>query len=393
MPRFTPIALIFLVSGASLATAQAHVATPLPNAPIQGEQPICGITHVMPRIRDLGEDEKGALLPHPICEWLTPNQSGDHEHVSAKDQDTMSTGNSEISGTVMDTNGDVVEGAEVQLSAIGAAGIPRKIKSGAMGQFAFADLAPGTYVVTVSRSGMATFVSKPIVVQTDAPVIVPDVILRVAKATMSVTVMDKETASIEQVEIAKQQRVLKVFPNFYSSFDWNAPPMLSKQKYSLAARTLIDPVTFLTTGAIAGAEQYKDVFPSFGGGLEGFAKRYGAAYATHASGELLTRAVFPSMFHTDPRYFIMGHGGTKERAEHAIASTFVTRGDNGSRKVNYPEILGAFSAAALSNAYFPSQERGVNLVLINGFGDLGGDVLDNLLREFVLNHLTTRARH
>jgi len=52
------------------------------------------------------------------------------------------------------------------------------------------------------------------------------------------------------------------------------------------------------------------------------------------------------MFHTDPRYFVMGRGSTKERAEHAIASTFVTRGDNRSRKVNYPEILGAFSAAA-----------------------------------------------
>lgn len=79
----------------------------------------------------------------------------------------------------MDTNGDIIEGADIQLSMIGAGRIPQKTKSGAMGQFAFADVAPGTYVVTVSRSGMATFVSKPIVVQTDVPVIVPDVILRV----------------------------------------------------------------------------------------------------------------------------------------------------------------------------------------------------------------------
>lgn len=322
----------------------------------------------------------------------------EHEPVSVSDQiqDTASNGNAGISGTVMDTNGDVIEGADVQLSMVGAggtvSGIPRHMKSGALGDFEFAGLAPGSYVVTVSRSGMETFVSKPVALQAQASVIVPKVVLSVATATTSVTVMDDKAASVAQVKIAEQQRVLKVFPNFYSSFDWNAPPMLAKQKYRLAARTLIDPVTFFSTAAMAGAEQYQNVFPSFGGGFEGYWKRYGAAYATHASGELLTRAVFPSMFHTDPRYFVMGHGNTKERTEHAIASTFVTRGDNGSRKINFPEILGAFSAAALSNAYYPAQERGGNLVLINGFGDLGGNMLDNLVREFVTNHFTTRAK-
>ncbi len=300
---------------------------------------------------------------------------------------------SDISGTVLDTNGDVIEGASVQLSKTGSPGILRQASSGAMGQFDFANLEPDTYVIEVSCDGMTTFVSKPIELRSDVPVVVPDVVLRVAAATTSVIVMDKETASIEQVKIAEQQRVLKVFPNFYSSFDWNAPSMLPKQKYRLAARTLIDPVTFLTTGAIAGVEQYRNVFPSFGGGIDGYGKRYGAAFANQASGELLTRAVFPSLFHTDPRYFIMGKGSTKARAFHAIASTFVTRGDSGSQTVNFAEILGDFSAAALSNAYFPAKERGANLVLINGFGGLGGNMLNNLFREFVLDRLTTRAKH
>ncbi len=300
---------------------------------------------------------------------------------------------SDISGTVLDTNGDVIEGARVQLLKAGSPGILCEIKSGAMGQFDFANLEPDTYVIEVSRDGMTTFKSEPITLRSEVPVIVPNVVLRVAAATTSVIVMDEEAASIEQVKIAEQQRVLKVLPNFYSSFDWNAPSMLPKQKFHLAARTLIDPVTFLTTGAIAGVEQYRNVFPSFGGGMVGYGKRYAAAYATHASGELLTRAVFPSIFHTDPRYFIMGKGSTKVRAFHAIASTFVTRGDNGTQKVNFPEILGDLSAAALSNAYFPVQERGVNLVLINGFGNLGGNMLDNLFREFVLSRLTTRAKH
>lgn len=299
---------------------------------------------------------------------------------------------SEISGTVLDTNGDVVEGARVQLAKVNSAETPLQIRSGAMGQFQFANLQPGNYVLTASRQGMTSYVSKPIALLPNTPVIMMNVVLRVA-TTASIVVMDRRTASIEQVQIAEQQRVLKVFPNFYSSFDWNAPPMLSRQKYRLAARTLIDPVTFLTTAAIAGAEQYQNIFPSFGGGWAGYGKRYGAVYATQISGDMLTRAVFPVVFHDDPRYFVMGKGSKKQRIFHAIASTWITRDDNGSQRFNYPELLGDFSSAALSNAYFPASDRGVSLVLINGFGDLGGNMLDNLFREFVLSHMTTRAKN
>src|SRR6185312_12462021 len=123
-------------------------------------------------------------------------------------------------------------------------------------------------------------------------------------------------------------------------FDWNAPPMMTRQKYHLALRTIIDPVTFAVVGGVAGAEQYKSVFPSFGGGIDGFGKRYGAAYANHVSAELFTRAVFPSIFHDDPRYFIMANGSDRERVQHAVFSTFVTRGDDGRQKVNFPELLG-----------------------------------------------------
>jgi hypothetical protein len=300
---------------------------------------------------------------------------------------------STISGTVLDPGGDVIQGARVQLSGAGTAGVLRETMSGATGQFDFLDVDPGTYTVTVSGNGMAKFVSKPIIVRANMPVIVPNVVLGIAAATTSVTVMDKEQASIQQVEIAEQQRVFKVFPNFYSSYDWNAPPMLAKQKYRLAARTLIDPVSFLTTAGIAGAEQYKNVFPTFGGGIEGYGKRYAAAYASHGSAELFTRAVFPSIFHTDPRYFIMGKGTTQARALHAVSSTWVTRSDDGKRRINFPQILGGLSAAALSNAYFPAKERGFNLVMINGLGDLGGNMVDNLIREFLLSRVTTRAKN
>jgi len=303
-----------------------------------------------------------------------------------------STASASISGTVLDSNGDVIQDARVQLSRAETTGTLTEVKSGTTGQFGFSHLDPGTYVVTVYGNAMTTFVSAPITVHATESVTVPHVVLGVSATTTSITVVDKEQASIEQVRIAEQQRVFKVFPNFYSSFDPNAPPMLTRQKYRLGVRTLIDPVTFMSTAAIAGAEQYQNVFSSFGGGFEGYAKRYGAAYANHASSEMFTRAIFPSIFHTDPRYFIQGTGSTRDRALHAVSSTFVTRSDSGARRINFSQILGEFAASGLSNAYFPAKERGVSLVLVNGFAGLGGNMLDNLLREFVLNHLTSRAK-
>lgn len=332
-----------------------------------------------------------ALLALPISGQELASLPDDPQPQIQPSQSSTS-GMGEVSGTVLDTNGDVIQGARVQLSRPGKPGALREVNSGAMGQFAFSGIEPGTYTVTVTGSGMSTVVSQPFELRADQPFVVPKVVLPVSGGSTSVTVLDQQGASIEQVHIAEQQRVLRVFPNFYSSFDWNAPPMMAKQKYSLALRSLFDPTTFVVVGGVAGAEQYKNVFPSFGGGLEGYGKRYGAAFATHASAELFTRAVYPSIFHDDPRYFVLGEDGTKrERAQHAIVSTFVTRGDNGRRKVNYSELLGKFSAAALSNAYFPEQERGGRLVLINGFADLGGTLLDNLFREFILSRMTSRA--
>jgi hypothetical protein len=327
--------------------------------------------------------QEAAILPE------NPQPQIQSQQLSTGGAQQPGTGN--ISGTVLDTNGDVIQGARVQLSNLGTPGIVQTVDSGATGQFDFSDLVPGTYTVSVSGAGMSKFVSEPIVLSAEQTVTVPKVVLPVSGGSTSVTVMDKSAASLEQVHIAEQQRVLGVFPNFYSSFDWNAPPMVNKDKYRLAARSAVDPVTFVVIGGVSGAEQYKNVFPSFGGGIEGYGKRYGAAYANHVTAELFTRAVFPSIFHDDPRYFIMGKGSIRARTLHAIASTFMTRGDNGSRKLNYSEVLGSVSAAALSNAYFPAQERGANLVLINGLGGLGGNMVDNLIREFILGRLTTRV--
>jgi hypothetical protein len=69
----------------------------------------------------------------------------------------------------------------------------------------------------------------------------------------------------------------------------------------------------------------------------------------------------------------------------------IARGDDGHWKQNYSHVLGTFSAAAISNLYYPASDRGASLVLFNGFASMGASAVSNLIREFVLNGITSHA--
>ena len=296
-----------------------------------------------------------------------------------------------ITGTVLDQNRDVLQGARVTLTDQSGSPI-RAVDSGNNGQFAFNGLPGDIYKLTVTAAGMSTFTSPPIPLQTGQDLIAPAVTLAVSGARTSITV--NETAaqlSEQQVKIAVQQRVAGVIPNFYSSYDWNAPPMLAKQKFQLSLRSTVDPVALLSVAGVAGAEQYKNIFPAYGSGFEGYGKRYGAALANHASGIILGRAVYPAIFHQDPRYFYKGKGSITSRALYAISASVVARGDDGQWQPNYSRLLGNFSAAAISNLYYPHADRGASLVLLNGLAGTGADAVSNLIREFLLKRITSHV--
>jgi Carboxypeptidase regulatory-like domain len=306
--------------------------------------------------------------------------------------DSRLTGTGSLSGTVLDTNRDVLQGARVTLAGRAGAAI-QTVESGSNGQFAFTGLPPELYKLTVTAEGMNTFTSTQIPLHAGEARIVPAVTLSVAGGTTSLTVTagSKEELAEEQVQIAVQQRIGGVIPNFYSTYDWNAPPMQAKQKFQLSVRSLIDPVSFLTLAGIAGVQQYKNAFPEYGGGIEGYGKRYGAALANNVSGTLLGRAVYPSIFHQDPRYFYKGKGSIRSRALYAISAAVIARGDDGRWKPNYSSVLGKFSAAAISNLYYPSSDRGASLVVFNGLAGIGEGAARNLIREFVLKRVTSHV--
>lgn len=298
---------------------------------------------------------------------------------------------STVSGTVVDTTGAVIQGAKVSLQPQ-SGGEAQTVLTGGDGQFAFSGIMPGSYIVAVTGEGLSSYSSPAFNLEAGAMRFLPTIKLAIQAAATSVTVTaDPEQLSEEQVQIAVQQRVLGVVPNFYTAYDWNAPPMKAKQKFKLSARAMFDPASFVIIAGVAGAEQYKNVYPGFGGGWEGYGKRYGATFANHVSDQFFAHALYASLFHQDPRYFYKGTGSIRSRALYAMSAAVVARGDDGRRKPNYAGILGKLSSGALSNLYFPESDRGAGLVFFNAATEIGSDAVENLIEEFILKNLTTHV--
>jgi hypothetical protein len=298
---------------------------------------------------------------------------------------------SSISGIVLDVNGGVVLGAQVTLAASeGAAG--RTIMSDDAGQFSFPELAPGKFKLTVVSTGFEPYASAEIALYPGEKLNLPEIRLSPAATTtnIQVSVTQVEIAT-EQVKVQEQQRVLGIFPNFYSSYIWDAAPMTAGQKYQLAMHSLVDPFSFVGTGIFAAAEQWQNTFPGYGQGAQGYAKRYGAAYADEALSRMIGSAILPSLLHQDPRYFYRGTGSKKSRALYAISQAVICRGDNGKMQPNYSYVLGSFAAGGISNLYHPAGDRGVGLTVGNGFLNVGAHAIDNLAREFLFRKLTPKV--
>ena len=291
----------------------------------------------------------------------------------------------------MDTNGAVVPGAKVEL--LGPDGtIERTAAANDLGGFLFSNLPAGTFKLTVTAPNLAPFTSEAIALTAGQNLQLPQTVLRVGKTHADVNVVATvHDVAQAQVNAQEKQRVLGIVPNFYSSYIWNAAPMSPKQKFGLALRSSIDPVTFGVAAATAGVEQWRNTFPGYGTGADGYFKRFGAAYADYTIYTMIADAALPSLFKQDPRYFYMGSGSVGSRAWYAISKVFVTRTDDGGKEVNWSHLLGSFATAGISNVYHAPQDRTASLTVRNAGIIIGGAAATNLIREFVLRKLTSKV--
>jgi hypothetical protein len=300
-----------------------------------------------------------------------------------------------IHGVVASKDGEVYQGVRVSLAESGPGAPPaRSQATDSGGAFNFSDVPPGAFKLTVSSDGFATQTVTG-VLRTGEEFDAQTIVLPVTEATSVVRVSaSQQDIAVEQLHEEEQQRVLGIIPNFYVTYVPNAPPLSSRQKYTLAWKSSFDPVTFLAVGAFAGVEQADNEFAGYGQGAEGYAKRFGAGYADSFIGTVLGGAVLPVIFKQDPRYFYKGTGTTRSRTLYALANAVMCKGDNGHWQVNYSGILGSLAAGGISNLYYPASDRnGAGLTFENTGLSIAGSAVANLFQEFVVRKLTPKVPH
>ena len=294
-----------------------------------------------------------------------------------------------VTGVVADDSGTLLEGVKVTLTREGSSQNKQEVVSGEDGQFTFDSVPPGPFQISVEAEG---FTGKP-VAETLHPgetVTTPQITLTIAAQKQEVTV----SAGFEPVEVAEfqiqdeeKQRILGIVPNFYVSYVHDAVPLHWKQKYSLAWKSSIDPFTIIGTASYSAIQQADDELNGYGQGMEGYGKRYGANYGDVVIGTYLGSAVLPSLLRQDPRYFYKGEGTKKSRVLYALASPFVAKGDDGKWQPNYSYVAGNFAAAAISNQYYPANDRtGINSIAGTAMIRFGENALSSVLQEFVIRH-------
>jgi Carboxypeptidase regulatory-like domain len=295
-----------------------------------------------------------------------------------------------ISGGIVDSTGGAVAAAKVRLARENHAQ-DREVTSGEDGHFAFANIAPGPFELTVTSAG---FASQTIhgTLNPGESYVVPPIALAVASVETEVRVVPSiEEIAEEELKSEEKQRALGFIPNYYVTYIPDAAPLSPRQKFQLAWKTLVDPVTIALIAGVAGIEQEDDQFGQYGQGAQGYGKRFGAAYADSVTATMIGGALLPSLLKQDPRYFYKGTGTTRSRIAYALKMAVMCKGDNGRWQVNYSYLMGTLAAGGISNAYYPSNDRGAGLTFENAAISIGATAAANLLQEFVIKKLTTNV--
>jgi hypothetical protein len=298
-----------------------------------------------------------------------------------------------VSGTILDLTGAAVVGAKITLLRDAPSSSLETLADG-NGQFSFAGVAPGTFRLTIASPGFAAQTISG-TLHPGEIFVLPPIALAVAAENTEVQVVVPKTEVAEvELKTEEKQRVLGFIPNFYVSYIPNPVPLTPKQKFELAWRSSIDPVTFVLTGAAAGLEQAQDNFHGYGQGAQGYGKRYGAAYADGVTATFLGSALLPSLLKQDPRYFYKGTGSISSRLLYALANAVICKGDNRRWQPNYSAIVGDLAAGGISNFYYPSADReGLELTFENALIGIGTSAASNVLQEFVIRKLTPKLPH
>jgi hypothetical protein len=170
-------------------------------------------------------------------------------------------------------------------------------------------------------------------------------------------------------------------------------PLSPDCKFRLFLRTTYSPYTFASAGFEATEAQASGQWPHYGGGMQGWGKRFGATLANTESRRFIQVYALSTILHQDPRYFSSPKRGLFPRAWYSATRVVITKTDRGESTFNTSEFLGTLLTSVLQNSYYPRQDRTFGDTMDRFSGALSSDVIGDLLREFTPDMKRLFRRH
>lgn len=199
----------------------------------------------------------------------------------------------------------------------------------------------------------------------------------------SVVVNGAQNPPVEEHQDPQTKRILGIFPNFRAvSAATQLPPQSVHEKFVTTTEDSFDYSAFVLPLMLSGYGEGTNQYPEFGQGAAGFARYFWHTYTDQTIENYMVEFVLPVATHEDTRYYTLGHGGFIKRTGYAVSRAFITRTDNNHRTFNTSEVLGAGIAAAISNAYYPAQERTAGNTIDRWGTSVGIDAGTFVIREF-----------
>jgi hypothetical protein len=169
---------------------------------------------------------------------------------------------------------------------------------------------------------------------------------------------------------------------FFPNLATHSGPISSGQKFKLFVNNSLSGAAVLGSVVSAGFAQATDSHDGYGQGADGFAKRFGSAMARNATSNFVGTYALASVLHQDPRFFVSGKEGFRDRVKYASRRLFVIRTDSGGEAFNWSGLLGPLAAEGIANTYLPDKERTGGDTLQRYGLDLAGIVGANIAREY-----------
>jgi hypothetical protein len=159
-------------------------------------------------------------------------------------------------------------------------------------------------------------------------------------------------------------------------------PLSNQQKFQRFLSHTVSPYTFVSAGINSTWLQINGDPYSYGGGVNGWMKRFAVSMTDTEARAFFSQYFFPMILNQDPRYIPMRKGNLFARGWYAATRVVVGRSDNGNAVLNTSYLLSVGASKALSSAYAPPDKRNLEIALLRIVGAYGSDAGSTVLEEF-----------